>query len=248
MRPERPLAPDAAARLELLVARRAARAPMAQILGRREFWSLDFTVTADTLTPRPESEEIVAAVLEALPARDAPLRILDLGCGTGCLLLAILSERPRATGLGIDISAPALDVAGRNAAALGFADRAVFAIGDWGASLSGTFDAIVSNPPYIASGEIAALAPEVARYEPRLALDGGVDGLDAYRRLAPDVERLIAASGVVALEVGAGQADDVSAIMGAAGLAFGGGRSDLAGHRRCVVFARNSLGKQAKKA
>jgi release factor glutamine methyltransferase len=229
---------DAAGRLDALVARRAAREPMAQILGRREFWSREFAVTADTLTPRPESEEIIAAVLAAAPDRSGTYRMLDLGCGTGCLLLTLLAEYPRATGVGVDASEPALEVARRNAAALNVGDRALLVRGDWGDGLNGAFDVIVANPPYIVSADMVALDPEVRLYEPRLALDGGSDGLHAYRRLAPDMQRLLAPAGLAGVEVGAGQAADVAAIFASAGLGLRYVRRDLAGHERCLVITR----------
>lgn len=233
---DRTLDGAAAARFAGLVGRRAARQPLSQILGRREFWSLDFAVTADTLTPRPESEEIVAAVLSRCADRTRPRRLLDLGCGTACLLLSLLSELPGASGIGVDCSAAALEVARHNAQALGLAGRAGFVRGDWAGALHGAFDVIVSNPPYIASADIAALDPEVRDHEPRQALDGGADGLDAYRRLAPQIARLLAPGGVAALELGAGQADGVAALMRAAGLETVERRRDLAGHERCLVL------------
>jgi release factor glutamine methyltransferase len=235
--PERSLAAAAAMRFETLVARRAAREPLAQILGRREFWSLSFEVTRDTLVPRPESETLVEAGLALVTDRDAPLRLLDLGTGTGCLLLALLSELPRARGLGIDLSAAALAVAERNAAALGLAGRAEFALGDWGAASGRTFDLVVSNPPYVPEADIATLEPEVARHEPALALAGGPDGLACYRALARSLPGLLAPGGRAALEVGLGQMDAVAGIMAAAGLAEQGRRLDLAGIPRCLIIA-----------
>ncbi len=174
--PDRVLDGAETAQAEALIARRAAREPVARILGRREFWSLEFEITPDTLDPRPDSETLVAAVLERIRAQgliSAPLSVLDLGTGSGCLLLALLSELPAARGLGLDISAAALDVARRNARILGYSDRSRFEIGDWGAGLDGSWQLIVSNPPYITEAEIGELAPEVARYDPRLALTAG---------------------------------------------------------------------------
>src|SRR5262245_31681655 len=164
-------------RYESLIERRRTREPVSQILGQWEFWGLPFFVTRDTLTPRPDSETLVQAALSLIGDRDAPIQILDLGTGTGCLLLALLHELPSARGLGIDKSAAALTVAQRNASALGLADRARFAPGDWTAGLTESFDLILCNPPYIPSGEIAGLMPEVSQHEPGLALDGGPDGL-----------------------------------------------------------------------
>jgi len=235
--PERPLTPEAAARLEAFLRRRVAREPMAYILGRREFWSLDFAVTAATLTPRPDSETLVAAVLDKIEDRTVALDLVDFGTGTGCLLLALLSELPGARGVGIDLDSAALDVACTNAAQLGMAARARFVQGEWGRSLAGPFDLVISNPPYIATHGLAGLAPELA-YEPRLALDGGADGLDAYQALIPDAARLLRPGGLLALEIGVGQAPAVSALLVASGLALLGVRRDLAGIERCVLARR----------
>lgn len=236
--PERTLTPDEAARLETSVQRRANREPLAQIVGHREFWSLDFIVTRDTLTPRPDSETIVAAALALAGGRDRAVQILDFGTGTGCLLLSLLHEWPQARGIGVDCSAAALDVAQRNAAALGLSDRAQFVQGAWGAGLRGPFDVIVANPPYIVEAELAGLAPELG-FEPRGALSGGPDGLDAYRALAGDIARLLAPAGVAVLEVGQGQAECVEAILRAAGLDIGPRQRDLGGLERGVT-ARKS--------
>lgn len=217
------------------VAARAARRPMSRILGRREFWSLPFRVTAETFDPRPDSETLIEAVLDTAVERDAPLRILDLGAGTGCLLLALLHELPNATGVGVDASVDALEVARGNGLALGLAKRADFAAGDWGNGLEGAFHVIVANPPYIPSAEISRLEPEVARYEPRLALDGGEDGLTCYRALLADVPRLLEPSGRLFLEVGAGQAQSVAGLCAGHGLTVTGTARDLAGIPRCVM-------------
>lgn len=233
--PERPLARSELARVDNALRRRAAREPVAHILGTREFWSLDFAVTADTLVPRPESETLVEAALEALTDRDGAYRILDLGTGGGCLLLALLHERPDATGLGIDKSAKALAVAKQNADAQGLAGRAAFRLGDWARGLDGAFDMIISNPPYIPEDAIHALAPEVAKYEPHLALSGGADGLRCYREMAPDLMRLLVPGGAIVLEVGDGQADAVAAILARHGLAERALRKDLAGRTRCIL-------------
>lgn len=234
-RPETPLSPEQAAKAEELAARRAAREPMSHILGRRGFWTLTLKVTADTLDPRGDTETVVEAVLDVLADRDRPWRLLDFGTGTGAILLALLSELPNATGLAVDRSAAALAVARANAQSLGMDERAMFVQGDWGTGLHGLFDAIVSNPPYIPDQDIAGLEPEVARFEPRLALAGGADGLDCYRALAPDLARLLAPGGVAALEVGQGQDEPVSELLRAAGLQVQPPRRDLAGIARCVV-------------
>lgn len=219
-----------------LVEQRARGVPMAHILGRREFWSLDFRVTPDTLDPRPDSETLVEAALAALARRrgDA-LSVLDLGTGTGCLLLAVLSELPHAEGTGVDLSQAAAAVARENARRLGLDARSRFVVGDWAAALQGRFDLILSNPPYIPKGEIVALQREVAQFEPRLALDGGPDGLNAYRRLATELRHLLQPDGVAVLEVGAGQWRPVAGMMQDAGLAVGAPRPDLAGVERCVI-------------
>ncbi len=222
-------------RFDALLQRRLAREPMSHLLGRRGFWTLELKVTADTLDPRPDTETVIEAVLDGLPERERPRRILDLGTGTGCILLALLAELGGATGLGIDKSPAALAVARANADSLGLAERAAFHLGDWGAGLEERFQVIVSNPPYIPDGDIDGLEPEVALFEPRLALAGGPDGLDCYRALAPQIARLLAPGGVAVLEVGMGQAGAVAGLLAAAGLTLGGVRRDLGGVERCVV-------------
>ncbi len=235
--PERSLSDEESRRLAAAAARREAREPLAQIVGHREFWSLDFIVTHDTLTPRPDSETIVAAALALSGGDDRAMHILDFGTGTGCLLLALLHELPQARGVGVDRSAAALAVARRNAAALGLSERAQFVQGEWGTGLSGTFDVIVANPPYIVESELVTLAPELG-FEPLGALSGGPDGLAAYRALAGDVQRLLAADGVAVLEVGQGQAESVEAILRASGLEIGPRQCDLAGVERGVAVRK----------
>lgn len=240
-RPERALSPEEAARIEAAVARRVAREPVSRILGEREFWSLPFGLNAATLDPRPDSETLVAAVLAALPDRAAPLTLLDLGTGSGCLLLALLSELPNATGCGIDISAAAVEQAAANAARLGLAGRARFLCHSWAGGLAiaaAGWDVVVSNPPYIASGEIAGLDPEVAAYDPPAALDGGADGLAAYRALIPAAAEVLRPGGLVALEIGRRQAAAVEALLGEAGLAVLERARDLAGVERCLLAAK----------
>ena len=235
--PERPV-PSAGEFMDL-VRQRARRIPMAQILGRREFWGLDFRVTRDTLDPRPDSETLVETALAVLrgSTADAPY-ILDLGTGTGCLLLSVLSEVPEARGLGVDISCAALSVARENADALGLAHRAGFIAADWGCGLNAAFDLVLANPPYVRRCEIAELQPEVSLFEPRQALDGGADGLACYRQLGQSLCDVLTADGTAVLEIGAGQAGDVVEILGAAGLRHTETARDLAGHERCVVFQR----------
>lgn len=236
--PERPLEPLAEARLGELLRRRRSREPVSRLVGRREFWSLEFEVGPATLDPRPDSETLVEAALGRILDRTAPLRILDLGTGTGCLLLALLSELPNATGLGLDLAFDAVLVARRNAAANGLEARAFFAVGDWGAAVRGGCDVVLVNPPYVPSGTIAGLAPEVALYEPRLALDGGADGLRAYHGLAPGLGRLLVRTGFAVIELGAGQAAAAAAIFRAAGLEVLGSHRDLSRVERCLVVAR----------
>ncbi|MBL9059755.1 MAG: peptide chain release factor N(5)-glutamine methyltransferase [Mangrovicoccus sp.] len=225
-----PLPESAAAAFASAIADRARHRPVAQITGRRSFWGRDFIVTADTLDPRPETESLIAAAL-ARPAA----RVLDLGTGTGCILLTLLAEWPGTSGLGTDASAAALEVARRNAAALGLGDRAGFARGDWAAGLSGCFDLIVSNPPYIAADEIAGLSPDVRDWEPMLALSPGGDGLAAYRTILPQAAGLLAPDGRVLVEIGATQGPAVAAIGRAAGFEAAI-LPDLDGRDRVVSF------------
>ena len=234
---ERGVPNEAAATFRIFIARRLLHEPVSRILGRREFWSLDFAVTAATLDPRPDTETLVEAVLAALPDRKAPLRLADFGTGTGCILLALLSELPNAYGIGIDRSPEAARVAAGNAAALGFAGRAGFVVGDWAESVGVGIDVVVSNPPYIPSAQIDGLDPEVAAYDPVTALDGGADGLDAYRRLAPEFARILRPGGLAGFEIGQGQDRDVAALCRDAGLQVIEIRPDLAGIGR-VVLAR----------
>jgi release factor glutamine methyltransferase len=229
------LSADEALRLETMVSRRCAREPIAYILGEKEFWSLPFRVGPAVLIPRPETETVVEAALARVADRSAPLRILDLGTGSGCLLLALLSELPQATGIGTDVSAAPLAIAGLNAARLGLAGRVELRQSDWGREIAPAFDLIVGNPPYIAAGEWQMLQPEVREFEPSAALLAGPDGLAAYRALAPDCARLLAPGGSVALEIGAGQGDAVAGILARAGLALEERRRDLAGIERCLV-------------
>jgi release factor glutamine methyltransferase len=229
------LEPGQTARLDELVRRRLAREPIAYILGEKEFWSLTFDVGPAVLIPRPETETVVQAVLDEIGDRTAALRILDLGSGSGCLLLALLSELPEATGLGIDHSAAALEVAKRNAKRLGLADRSRFRAGDWGGSLEELFDLIVSNPPYVTENAWTSLQAEIREFEPKAALVGGADGLAAYRALAPDCARLLARDGLCALEIGYGQSDAVSRILSDHALAVDARYNDLAGIERCLI-------------
>lgn len=235
---------DQAAALERMLERRLAREPVSRILGEREFYGRSFRISPATLDPRPDSETLVEAVLELLaPRRAEPPRLLDLGTGTGCLLLTLLAEMPEAKGVGADISAEALAVAAENARALQVADRVELAQSSWTEAVSGTFDIILSNPPYIATDTVATLEPEVRLHDPALALDGGADGLDAYRAILRRPLPL-APGGWLVLEVGAGQARQALELMSEAGLGSDRQRyrswHDLGGIER-VVAARAPL-------
>lgn len=236
--PEHALTSAQRDRFDAQVSRRCAREPVSRILGKREFWSMSFAVGPATLDPRPDSETLVAAVLARIPDRNAGITLLDLGTGTGCLLLALLSELPQAQGVGIDISAGARDTAATNAEALGLSARAAFRLGDWARDISAQFDVIVSNPPYIESTSIAGLEPEVAQYDPRGALDGGADGLSAYRALIPQAAERLKPGGLLALEIGAGQGEAVRVLAAQAALIDLGSARDLAGIERCLLFSR----------
>jgi len=231
--------PAVAAELRALTARRVRREPMAYILGEREFWGLPFKVSPAVLVPRPDSETVIEAAIGLLPDRSKPLRILDLGLGSGCLLLTLLHEFPKASGVGIDASPEALAIARQNAAALGVTPRATLLTGDWRRpdwtrDLGGPFDLVVSNPPYIEAADIVGLMPEVARFEPPLALDGGMDGLAAYRAIAASLGGLLAPGGTLLFEVGAGQATAVAELLDVAGLTPGPPWKDLGGVARVV--------------
>ncbi|MGE0259769.1 MAG: peptide chain release factor N(5)-glutamine methyltransferase [Alphaproteobacteria bacterium] len=233
--PERMLKPAQKARVSAMLDRMLAHEPLSRIVGRREFWGLEFLLSADTLDPRPESETLVEAVLARLPERDRPYRFLDFGTGTGCLLLALLSEYPAATGVGIDIAPGAATTARDNAERLGLGARARFVAASWAAALSGRFDAIVANPPYIERSAIPALPPEVRDYDPIVALDGGADGLEAYRAIAAELPRLSPPGGLFAAEIGVGQAAAVAAILSRRGVRVDAVLPDLAGIERVVI-------------
>ncbi len=214
--PDRTIEEKPAAEFFDLVARRSQRIPLAHLLGVREFWGLEFCVNAQTLIPRPETEFAVESAVNcarAIFARTGQVRILDMGCGTGCLLVSILHEVAGASGLGIDINPQAVDLARKNAEKLGVERRSTFKCMDWGEGLIEKFDVIVSNPPYIRSGELAGLMPEVAVHEPVRALDGGVDGLDEYRKIIPRAQRLLNPQGRLIVEIGHGQATGVLGLL-----------------------------------
>ena len=229
-------------RYEVLLTRRAGAEPVSRITGRREFWAMDFRVSPAVLDPRADSETIVEAALAMVDDRDAPLSILDLGVGSGCLLLALLSELPNAWGLGIDISEPALRVARENARRHGLGDRALFLCGDWASAIRSGFDIVVANPPYIRTGDIEHLAPEVSRFDPTIALDGGADGLAAYRKLMVGLSECLDASGSLVLEVGAGQELCAAEIASAGDFCVIEARRDLAGIERCVTARKKAFG------
>jgi release factor glutamine methyltransferase len=233
------LTPDQSARLENFTRRRLAGEPVARIVGVKEFWGLPLKLSAETLVPRPDTETLVELALEMLranPAPNQPARIADLGTGSGAILLALLSELPNARGFGTDISAAALQIAEANAVHVGLADRAIFIACDYAAGLIGPFDLIVSNPPYIRSADIAGLATEVRDHDPHLALDGGTDGLDAYRALIPQAARLLGPRGALVIEAGVGQSGQIEGLMTAVGLTpESAPKADLAGIPRAVA-------------
>jgi release factor glutamine methyltransferase len=227
-------------RLEAALARRLKHEPVARIVGIREFYSRSFVLGKDTLDPRPDTETLIEAALDIVRKQDGqekPLKLLDLGTGSGCILVILLAELPFAEGLGTDLSPDALAVAADNARTHGVGSRAAFAAADWLDAVSGKFDLILSNPPYLATSEIAGLAKEVAAHDPNLALDGGPDGLEAYRRIAARARDALTEDGRLLVEIGPGQGEDVAAIFARAGLApeGGEGRRDLAGRPRVVV-------------
>ena len=226
-------------RLRTLTARRVQREPMAYILGEREFWGLTFKVTPDVLVPRPDTETVIEAALALLPDRTRAWRVLDLGVGSGCLLLTLLKEFLNATGTGLDASGEAIAIARVNAEALGVASRVHLIEGDWRASgwiagLDAPFDLVVSNPPYIEAGAIDRLMPEVARYEPRLALDGGADGLAAYRIIASAGPKLVTPNGFLLVEGGSGQAVEIASLFREGGMTPLTPWKDLGGVERVI--------------
>ena len=239
--PYRELTPEQEARLEDYLSRREHREPVSHILGRKGFWKIMLSVTPDVLTPRPDTETVVEYSLREFPEH-AAWRILDLGVGSGAILLALLADRPAAKGLGIDVSEEALAVARDNAAALGLANRVALLRGDWTAGLdSGQFDLVVSNPPYIADHVIPTLEPEVKDHEPHLALSGGADGLDHYRILAPEILRVLKPGGRFAVEIGFDQKDAVEALFREAGAVFVQTIRDLSDRDRVVAGEKKAL-------
>ena len=232
-----PIDEAAADRLNDALARRLAGEPLWRILGAREFWGLSFALSLGTLEPRPDSETLVEAALAHLAARrHEKLRLLDLGTGTGCLLIASLHEFPQASGLGIDLSPDAVATATGNAARNGVSERAAFHQGNWTTGIDERFDLILANPPYIGIHEIAGLDPNVREHDPLLALDGGPDGLTAYRALAAALPGHLKPGGLAILEIGAGQEEAVVVLMTQVGLSHIDSRRDLGGHIRALVF------------
>ena len=239
--PYRALTPEQEDTLETYLTRREHREPVSHILGRKGFWKIMLRVNANVLTPRPDTETVVELVLRDFPEH-AAWSVLDLGVGSGAILLAILAERPAARGLGIDVSEEALAVARDNAASLGLAGRLALLRGDWTTGLGdGTFDLVVSNPPYIATEVIETLEPEVRVHEPRLALDGGEDGLDHYRTLAPEILRVLKPGGRFAVEIGYDQKEAVEALFREAGAQDVATFRDLSDHDRVVAGAKKLL-------
>lgn len=229
----RTIAPDAARTFRALIDRRAAREPVSRIIGSREFYGRSFAVTPAVLDPRPDTETLVEAALKLMPESG---RVLDLGTGSGAIIVTLLAERPRAEGVTVDISPEALAVARANAEAQGVANRLVLLEGSWFGPVEGRFDLILSNPPYIPARDIPSLAPDVRNYDPALALVGGEDGLDPYRIIASHAAGHLAPQGHVAVEIGADQAADVGRIFQQHGFAPAAQYRDLGGHIRCLVF------------
>ena len=219
-------------KLNDLIQRRLQREPLSKIKEHREFWSLPFRVTIDTLDPRPDSETLIEAVITCIAERNEPLRILDLGTGSGCLLLSLLHEYPNSTGVGVDISERAILIAQENASRLHLDERSSFIVGNWGEALKSTFDIIVSNPPYIKTSEL--LQPEVALYDPELSLFGGMDGLECYRSLSEQIPKLSQENTKVFLEIGLGQSTPVKALFPYAYQAVA--RQDINKNERCLMF------------
>ncbi|MBD2747634.1 peptide chain release factor N(5)-glutamine methyltransferase [Microvirga sp. BT688] len=218
--------------------RRLAHEPVARIVGEREFWGLPFRLSPETLVPRPDTETLVETALDLLPDRQAPLKVVDFGTGSGCILVALLHELPNAAGLGVDLSFGALVTARANARDNQVGNRCHFALSRWADAISGRFDLIVSNPPYIASGVIPGLDEEVREHDPRLALDGGPDGLEPYRVLLAEAERLLAPGGLLAVEIGYDQAEALSSLAKLHDLEILRIAHDLSGNPRCIAMRR----------
>lgn len=229
---DRLISEEEEASFDSLIQRRAQHEPLSKIREYREFWSLPFRVTKDTLDPRPDSETLIEAVIACTPDKTQSLRILDLGTGTGCLLLSLLHEYPNSTGVGVDLSERAITIAQENAFHLHLQERSAFMVGNWGEAIAGTFDIIISNPPYIKTSEL--LQPEVALYDPELSLFGGVDGLECYRSLSEQIPMLSQVNTKVFLEIGLGQLTPIKALFPYAYQAVT--RQDIFKRERCLMF------------
>ncbi|MSP42236.1 MAG: peptide chain release factor N(5)-glutamine methyltransferase [Alphaproteobacteria bacterium] len=239
-RPDAPADPVQMTRYMEMITRRQSREPVSRILGRREFWSLEFAITPDTLDPRPDSETLISAALDHVEDRSRAYNILDIGTGSGCLLLALLSELPMARGTGIDISEGALDTARANAQRLGFSRRSNFVNCDicrprWAQRIGGPYDIVIANPPYISTASLAVLAPEVTRFDPMAALSGGEDGLDFYRIITISLVGLLVSGGLAIIEAGSGQAEAVQTLLTQAGLTELATRQDLGSIPRAIT-------------
>jgi release factor glutamine methyltransferase len=238
-RPDSSLSLDEAETLAAFTHRRLGHEPVARIVRVREFWGLPFRLSPETLVPRPDTETVVETALDLLPDRQAPLRIVDFGTGSGCILVALLHELPRATGLGVDLSFGALVTARTNAVDNRVGGRCHFALSRWADAVSGTFDLMVSNPPYIASGVIPTLDEEVREHDPTLALDGGPDGLEPYRILLSEAGRLLAPQGLLVVEIGYDQAEDLVSLARIYGLEILRVAHDLSDNPRCIAMKRS---------
>lgn len=229
---------DEQAHYKELISRRLQGEPIAKIRGRKEFWGLSFKVTTDTLDPRPDTETLIEAVLDYVENGQKSSRILDLGAGTGCLLLTLLHELKTSAGVAVDISEKALSVAKMNAAELGLENRAEFILSDWGEKIDGHFDIIVSNPPYITEAEYEDLSVEVRNFDPYLALVSGSDGLECYRKIAPLIDKHLELNGFFAIEIGINQENAVASILKENNLVVLEIRKDLAGILRTIIGRR----------
>lgn len=234
-RPEYELSEKESAEYNELLNRRKNREPVAKIIGKKEFWGREFFVNSATLDPRPDSECLIEAVFEIFPDKNQPLKIIDFGTGTGCLLLTVLAEYPNSQAIGVDIDRNTLDIAIKNAEKLGLAKRSKFILNDWAKGIEGKFDLIISNPPYIKNSDIKNLEPEVSIHEPYTALAGGWDGLDCYRTIAPSVNNLLEKDAYLIFEFGMGQEEAVKTIFEKCGIRFVSFKRDMAGIIRCIV-------------
>ncbi len=223
-------------KLQVYAKRRLRREPVAYILERRAFWKDEFLVSPETLVPRPDSETLVLSVLERVPSADANVKLLDLGTGSGCLLLSLLRELPKATGVGVDLNPGAIEIARKNAERLGVHDRAKFRVSDWFSKVTGSFDIVIANPPYIVDKHIQELDPDVREFEPCLALAGGGDGLKAYREIAASLKSVLGTRGFAAMEIGADQAKEVRKIYEAVGFHIDDVVRDLGDRDRCILM------------